>query len=48
MKVEKDNVIKDVEKNILSDYISAGWKIYKESKKEEKPKKQEEKEKIDG
>lgn len=48
MKVIKDNIVKDVENNIVSDYISAGWKIYKEPKKEIKPKKAEAKEKVDG
>lgn len=47
MKVEKDGIIKDVGENILADYISAGWKIHKEPKQEIKPKKTENKEKID-
>ena len=32
MKVQKDGIIKEVEKNIMSDYISAGWKEHKETK----------------
>ena len=47
MKVEKDGIIKVVGENILADYISAGWKIHKEPKQEIKPKKTENKEKID-
>ena len=33
MKVEKDNIVKDVEDNIVGDYISAGWKKVEETKK---------------
>jgi len=49
MKVEKDGIIKDVNENIVADYVSAGWKLYEESKKEFKSKKVEIKEKeVDG
>ena len=48
MKLEKDGIIKEIEENIVADYISAGWKKYIEPKKEIKPKKTEIKEKIDG
>ena len=49
MKVEKDGIVKEIAENIVADYKSAGWKIYEEPKKENKPKKVEIKEKeIDG
>ena len=33
MKVEKDNIIKDIDNEaLLADYISAGWKIVNEKK----------------
>ena len=47
MKVEKDGIVKDVDANIVVDYISAGWKAYEESKKEVKPKKIEKKEEVE-
>lgn len=39
MKVQKDNIIKEVnEESLLADYIAAGWKPYVEKQKiEEKP-----------
>ncbi len=49
MKVEKNGIVKDVDNNIVADYVSAGWKVYGEAKKELKPKKVEIKEKeVDG
>lgn len=47
MKVEKDGIVKDIDENIVADYVSAGWKIYKELKKEIKPKKIEKKEEVE-
>lgn len=44
MKVEKDEIIKTIDKNLLSDYLAAGWKIFDDTKKENKVKKIEKKE----
>lgn len=42
IKVEKNNIdgvkiIKDIPKDLLSNYIAIGWKIVKETSKESKP-----------
>ena len=38
MKVQKDNIIKEVnEESLLANYIAAGWKPFEEKKIEEKP-----------
>lgn len=34
MKLIKNSVIKDIEERLVADYISAGWKKYKEEAKE--------------
>lgn len=34
MKVEKDGIIKEVSNEIAPDYITAGWKEAKETKKD--------------
>jgi hypothetical protein len=36
IKVEKDNIVKEVESFVLVDYISAGWKKVEEKKKDKK------------
>lgn len=41
MKLEKDGVVKEIEENLVADYITAGWNKYIEPKAENKPKKEE-------
>lgn len=50
MKVEKDKIVKDVADNVVSDYISAGWKMCEETTKNAKSKSnaKEVKEKLSG
>jgi hypothetical protein len=33
MKVEKDTVVKDVEKALVPEYVTAGWEVVEESNK---------------
>jgi len=38
MKLENNGIVKEIEKSLVPDYLAAGWKEHKETKKENKAK----------